>query len=113
MYIYTAQQGRQLSPLSTLVPYNPARPLPLQGMGTNGDPVAQTASIVSEEAARPVNWVRFAMFMAIGFGAFALYRKARGQPVVPNMLAPWPGIGPMFAYADGIGRAFSLTPFIV
>lgn len=112
MYIYTAQQGRQLSPLSTLVPYNPARPLPMQGMGTN-DAVTQTASIVSEEATRPVNWVRIAMFMAIGFAAFALYRKARGQPVVPNMLAPWPAIGPTFAYADGIGRAFSLVPFVV
>jgi hypothetical protein len=82
-----------------------------RSMGT--DPIDQTASVVSQEAAKPINWVRLAMVMAVGFGAFALYRAAKGQPVIPNMLAPWPAIGPMFAYADGIGRAFSLTPFVV
>lgn len=112
MYIYTTK-GRQLSPLSTLVPYNPARPLLPQGMGTNGDQVTQTASMVTDQATRFNFWVKVALAMAVGAVGFALYNKLRSEPMYPNMLAPWPAIGPTFAYADGIGRAFSLVPFVV
>lgn len=74
----------------------------------------QPSSVLgTNQVTSPTNWARLALIAACGVGAFALYRKATGQPIVPNFLPPWPGIGPTFAYADGIGRAFALTPFIV
>ena len=83
--------------------YTTAPPQPRNVLGTNG----------ATQAASPVNWARLALIAACGVGAFALYRKATGQPMVPNLLTPWPGIGPTFAYAAGIGPEFALTPFIV
>jgi hypothetical protein len=59
------------------------------------------------------NAVRFALILAAGAGAYVLYRKATGKPLTPNLLPPWPGIGPIFSYSSGMGPAYSLTPFIV
>lgn len=64
-------------------------------------------------AANSTNLARIALLAAVGVGAFALYRKATGQPIMPNLLPPWPAIGPSFSYASGIGPAYALTPFIV
>jgi hypothetical protein len=59
------------------------------------------------------NAVRFALILAAGAGAYALYRKATGKPLTPNFLPPWPGVGPIFSYSAGMGLPYSLTPFIV
>jgi len=80
--------------------YTTAPPQPPSVLGTN-------------QVANPLNLTRLALIAACGVGAFALYRKATGQPIVPNFLPPWPGIGPTFAHAAGMGPAFALTPFVV
>jgi len=58
------------------------------------------------------NLVRGALVVAGAIALFAVVQKMRGRPIVQNMLPPWPGIGPLFSYAEGIGHAYALTPFI-
>jgi len=108
MYVYTTK-GRQKAPISTLVPYSPARPLPYQPQSVLGN----TSGEAPQPVPMPTGVVHVALAVAVGFVGYSLWRKMRGQPMVPNFMPPWPGIGPLFSYADGIGRAYALTPFIV
>lgn len=84
--------------------YTKAPPQPKTVLGT---------SELDQPVATMTNAVRIALILAAGAGAFALYRRATGKPLTPNFLPPWPGIGPIFSYSAGIGRAYALTPFIV
>jgi hypothetical protein len=61
-----------------------------------------TATQLQREAANPTNWARFALMIAVGFGAMALYRRLRGRSIVANV-PMWPGIGPVPSLATSIG----------
>ena len=86
--------------------YMTAPPQPARVLGT-------LPETIETPAATMTNAVRLALILAAGAGAYALYRRATGQPITPNFLPPWPGIGPIFSSASGIGPAYALTPFIV
>lgn len=92
--------------------YTTVPPQPASVLGTIPE-LDQPAATMTNAPATMTNAVRFAVIVAAGIGAYSLYRAATGKPITPNFLPPWPGIGPIFSYASGMGPAYALTPFIV
>ena len=60
-------------------------------MGT----VELTPQMVQQQATAPINWVRFALLMAVGAAGVAVYRHVKERRAESNPLPPWPGIGPV------------------
>ena len=60
--------------------YTTAPPQPARVLGTTPE--------IEPPAATMTNAVRLALILAAGAGAYALYRRATGQPITPNFLPP-------------------------